>query len=316
MITVVCPVYNEAGSLRELTSRIRATLDGAGVEFELLLVNDGSTDESLRIIRDMVKADGRVKGISLSRNFGQQAAITAGLDVARGDAVILMDADLQDSPEALPKFVEKWKEGFEVVDAVRTGRKEGPALRLAFKMFYLVQTRLVDSHIPRDSGLFCLMDRRVVDLLKEMPEHNRYLPGMRAWVGFRQAGMPVERGRRYDDRNRVGLKGLVKLALDGIFSFSVVPLRIATMFSLAAGGVSVFVIMFVIFHKFITGRAIPGWASTLGSTTLLGALILFSLGLIGEYLARIYDEVKKRPLYIVREIIENGSRSQRPPAGE
>lgn len=303
MISVVSPVYNEAGALRELCSRVAAALEKIGELFEIVLVNDGSTDDSLQVIRQLVSEDRHIKGVNLSRNFGQQPALTAGIDLAAGDAVVLMDADLQDSPEDLPLLIEKWREGYEVVYAMREKRKENFLMRAAFRTFYRVQTYLANVRMPVDSGIFCLMDRKVVDSIKSLPEQNRYLPGLRAWVGFRQTGVPMERAERYDRRARVGLRGLVKLAIDGVIGFSSFPLRIATFMSLFVGMISLLVIFFILFHKFVTHKALPGWASTMGSTLILGALILFSLGLIGEYLARIYDEVKKRPLYIIREVI-------------
>jgi len=284
---------------------VYATLETAGEQFEIILVNDGSGDRSLDEIRRLVAADPRIKGISFSRNFGQQAALTAGMDAAAGDAVILMDADLQDEPEALPCFIRKWREGFDVVYAVRSKRKESLFKRAAFKLFYRVQAYLANIHTPLDSGVFCLMDRRVVDAMKNCGERNRYLTGLRAWVGYRQTGVTVERGARYDGKSRVGWGGLFKLAFDAVFSFSVVPLRIATTLALILGLASMYMLAFIIYHKLITHRAIPGWASGFGATLLLGSIQLFALGLIGEYLGRIYDEVKRRPLYIITDTITN-----------
>lgn len=309
MISIVCPVYNEAGSLEELHSRIASVMDGINEPFELIFVNDGSTDASLKTIHTIVSKDRRVRCVNLSRNFGHQAAITAGMATACGDAMVLMDSDLQDRPEALPQFIEKWRQGFEVVYACRVKRKEGPLKRAAFKFFYRIQSALANVDIPMDAGVFCLMDKRVVDSITGFPESNRYLPGLRAWVGFRQTGVDVERDPRYDKTPRVSFSQLVKLAMDGILSFSIGPLRIATAMSLILGMISLSFLFFIMYHKFFTHKAMPGWSSTLGAVLTIGALQLFSMGLIGEYLGRIYDEVKKRPLYIIREIISADNKS-------
>lgn len=305
MISIVCPVFNESGSLEELYKRVALAMEKAGEDFELTLVNDGSTDDSLKVIHKLIEKDSRVRCVNLSRNFGHQAAISAGMETAAGAAVILMDSDLQDRPEALPEFIEKWREGFEVVYACRVKRKEAAAKRAAFKLFYKVQSAMANVDIPMDAGVFCLMDRRVVKSITSFPETNRYLPGLRAWVGFRQTGIEVERDQRYDNSPRVSFSQLVKLAMDGILSFSIGPLRIATAMSLLLGFVSLSFLFFIMYHKFFTHKAMPGWSSTLGAVLIIGALQLFSMGLIGEYLGRIYDEVKKRPLYIIREIISS-----------
>lgn len=306
-ISIISPVYNEEDCISDFYSSVKSFLDvivkSQGFTYEIVMVNDGSKDNSLAIMTNIAKQDGNVKIINLTRNFGQQIAISAGIDFATGDAVILMDADLQDVPEAIPALVSKWKEGWDVVYAQRTKRKEMILKRLAFSSFYKILAAISDIPIPPDSGIFGLMDRKVVDALKRIPERNRFLPGLRAWVGYKQTDIKIERAKRKVGAPRVSLFKLVKLALDGFFSFSKLPLRIATVLGLIISFTSFCAILVIAYWKFFAKKAILGWASTLGTLLLLGGVQLITTGIIGEYIGRIYEEVKQRPLYLVQEVI-------------
>lgn len=312
-LSVVIPVLNEEALLEELYRRLRPVLDEAGLPAEVILVDDGSTDRTPTLLRSFCAEDPRFRLLQLSRNFGHQPALAAGIDHAGGDAVVLMDADLQDRPEAIRDFIREWRNGYSVVYAVRTSRKENALLRLGFRCFYRLLSRMSRIELPVDAGIFCLLDRSVVDVLKAMPERNRYFPGLRAYAGFRQVGVPTERDARYAGCSRVSTRGLFRLAVDGLVSFSFLPLRLC---AFAGGAVSVlaFVVMGnVLFKKLVSHEAIPGWASTLSAILFLGGIQLLTLGIIGEYIGRIYEEVKKRPYYVVREKI-NFQSSAPPPA--
>lgn len=299
LISVVLPAWNEAAVLRTLFSQISSVLDDLECRSEIVFVNDGSQDGTDRILDELADEDPRVRVVHFSRNFGHQAAVKAGLDTARGDAVVVMDSDMQDAPEAILGFVEKWRDGYDVVYAVRTQRKEGPVKRLLFRSFYRVLNSVSNTPIPRDAGNFGLVDRAVVDQLNRIGDRDRYYPGLRSWVGFRQTGMPVERGRRYDDQPRVSLAGLFRLAKTAIFSFSSVPLSafyvIAAMSLLTCGAVTAF----TLYHKLVTGLATPGWASLTIVASFFGALNALGIGILGEYAIRIYDQVRARPSYII-----------------
>jgi polyisoprenyl-phosphate glycosyltransferase len=304
MISIVIPVYNEADTIPELWQRLYAVIDRWGYETEVIFVNDGSRDSSLVCLHELyLRFPKRIKIVSLSRNFGHQPAITAGLSVASGKAVILMDGDLQDTPESLPRFVEQWEAGHEVVYAVRSKRKEFVLKRAAFKLFYIIQSKLTDIEIPLDAGIFSLLDRKAVDVILSMTEHNRYIPGLRSYVGFRQTGVVVERARRFQGEPKVGLKRLVKLAFDGIFSMSHVPLKMATYVGFLIAIPAFALAAIVVCIKLFTTHATPGWASNLAATFFIGGVQLIFLGIIGEYLSRIYDEVKDRPYFIIGEKI-------------
>ncbi len=301
MISVIIPIYNEERTLPELHRRLAETLQPLGRNYEILLIDDGSRDNSLALMKEARARDPRVKYIRLSRNFGHQIAISAGIDLARGEAVVLMDGDLQDPPELLSAMIERWHQGYQVVYTIKRTRKENPLKRLAFHSFYRVLHALSPIEIPMEAGNFSLLDRSVVEVLRSMPERNRYISGMRAWAGFRQIGIPYDRDARYAGKPRMSLRRLFELALDGIISFSKAPLRIAVYLGLLAAGVAFLGGLYVLFEKLFTDKAILGWASTIISITFLGGLILMTLGVIGEYVGRIYDEVKRRPLYIIQE---------------
>lgn len=302
-ISIIIPFLDEEKNLPILFERLRNTLRPLPYRFDFLFVNDGSRDGSEGLVRKWVGEFDNVRLLNLSRNFGHQTAVFAGLQHAQGDAVVILDSDLQDRPEAIPSFIETWERGAEVVYAIRQKRKEFFVKRMLFALFYRLFAKLSSIRIPLEAGLFCLMDRKVVSVLAAMPERNRYIPGLRAWTGFRQAGVPVERDFRGDGPPRVKVMRLFSLALDAIFSFSKAPLRLATAMGLITACLSFVATSVVLYKKLFTDEAIAGWTSTLLSIFIVGSVQLISIGIIGEYLARIYEEVKQRPAYVVSEIV-------------
>jgi dolichol-phosphate mannosyltransferase len=301
MYSIIAPIFNEERILPELFRRLSGVLSELDAPAEVILVDDGSRDRSFDLMREFSAQDKRFRMIRLSRNFGHQVAISAGLDHARGDAVVFMDGDLQDPPELIPTMIRHWKAGHQVVYTVKRSRKENALKRLAFRGFYSVMQSLSSVRIPAEAGNFSLLDRKAADTLRSMPERNRYISGLRAWIGYRQIGIEYDRDARYAGKPRMTLLRLMRLAFDGIFSFSLVPLRLATVIGFLAAFVAFLGMLFVLYEKLISGRAILGWTSTIVSVTFLGGLILMTLGIVGEYVGRIYDEVKHRPLYIVSE---------------
>lgn len=304
LISVVAPVYNEDAVLDALYERVKAVLDGAGEMWELVLVNDGSRDNSAAVIARLHEQDPRVKGISFSRNFGFQIAATAGLDFARGDAVILTDADLQDPPEVYPAMLEQWRAGYDVVYGVRSSREGETWFKLATaKIFYRLIHRITSIDIPLDTGDFRLMDRRVISSLRGMNERNRFLRGMVPWIGFRQIGVTYHREARYaGDAKFTSVKKMLPFALDAITSFSYFPLQLATIMGFITAALSVIAILAVILVRLLAPHEpLLGQATTLVVVLFLGSVQLISLGIIGEYLGRIYDEVKGRPLYLIQD---------------
>lgn len=305
VVTILAPVFNEEPVLPELYRRVQTVMDATPYSWELLLVNDGSRDRSAEVIRDMHEQDRRVKGISFSRNFGFQVAVSAGLDYARGRAVILADADLQDPPEVFPRMIEKWQEGYDVVYGVRSSREGESWFKvLTAKLFYRLIYRITDVEIPLDTGDFRLMDRRVVNAVRRMPERNRFLRGMVPWIGFRQTGIPYERRARYAGESKFSsVRQMLPFAIDAITSFSYLPLQLATYmgFSLAAASL-IAILVVVVLRLFGPSSPLLGQATTLVVVLFLGGVQLISLGIIGEYLGRIYDEVKGRPLYVIDEV--------------
>lgn len=298
-ISVVIPIFNEAGNIPELWSRLDRALQSIGLSCDVIFVDDGSIDAGAELLQQICRTDPRARLIQLSRNFGHQSALAAGIDNARGDAVVLMDGDLQDRPESIADFVREWQGGAEVVYAVRATRREHFPLNLLFKTFYRILDLISGIKMPLDSGIFGLLDRRAVDVIRSMPERNRYFPGLRAYAGFRQKGIAVDRDPRFAGTSRVGLLGLLRLAVDGMISFSFAPLRIATYSGFIISGLAFAYILRVLYKKWVSGEAIPGWASTLTAILFLGGVQLIVSGIIGEYIGRIYDEVKKRPFYII-----------------
>ena len=300
--SVVLPVYNEAENIPVLYDRLVSVLEKESSDFEILFVDDGSNDESVQRLSDLETSDERVHVISLARNFGHQVAITAGLDFARGKAIAVMDADLQDPPEVLPEFIAKWREGYDVVYAVRERRKEGWLKRTSYTAFYRLLRRVSNIEIPLDAGDFCVMDRRVVDLLKEMPERSRFVRGIRSWVGFSQVGIPFERHARHSGISKYTFGRLMLLALDGLISFSYVPLRVITAIGLSVSLVSLILAGFFFVKKLIYGLTPPGYASIIVSVFFLAGIQLVTLGVIGEYVGRIFEEAKRRPMYVLRRV--------------
>lgn len=301
-ISIIAPIYNEEPVLAELYRRVRQVMESSGESWELLLVNDGSRDQSAAMIAQLHEKDERVKGLSFSRNFGFQIAVTAGLDHAQGDAIILTDADLQDPPELYPTMIAKWREGYDVVYGVRDSREgETWFKKVTATAFYRLIQRITDIDIPLDTGDFRLMDRRVVEAVRQMPERNRFLRGMVPWVGYRQTGVTYQRAARYDGESKFNsVRRMLPFAIDAITSFSYFPLQLATYLGFAMAMLSGLAIMAVIFLRlFTSGAELTGQATTLVAVLFLGSIQLISLGIIGEYLGRIYDEVKKRPLYLI-----------------
>ncbi len=301
-ISIVVPVFNEEEVLPELYRRISQVMDELGEPWELILVDDGSKDRSAEVIRELHDKDSRVKGVSFSRNFGFQEAVTAGLVHAGGDAVVLTDADLQDPPEVIPDMIALWREGFDVVFGVRIHREgETWFKKITAKIFYRTIHRITSVDIPLDTGDFRLIDRRVVDALIKMPERNRFLRGMVPWVGFRQVGLPYQRQARYAGQAKfTSIRKMLPFALDAITSFSYVPLQLATFLGFIIAGISLVAIIIVIaLRLFGQHQELTGQATTLVAVLFLGGVQLISLGIIGEYLGRIYDEVKGRPLYLI-----------------
>lgn len=304
-LSVAVPIHNEAKVLPELLRRLTATLDDLeGGPHQMLFVDDGSSDGSAEILERAAHRDARVTVISLSRNFGHQAALTAALDHVSGDAVVLMDGDLQDEPGSIPRLVEQFRLGYDVVYAVRASRREGLALRLCYFLFYRLQSLLADTRLPLDAGDFGLMSRRVVEQLRQMPEHHRYLRGLRSWVGFRQIGVPIERAERHAGTSKYGLFKLVKLAADGIFAFSTWPLRAATMLGATAVAASALFSAYSLYAKLFLKQSPQGFTALILLITFLAGILLFFMGIIGEYVGRVYEEIKARPLYVVNKITD------------
>ncbi len=298
--SIIAPVFNEADSVERLHQRIQGVMEGLGEPWELLLVDDGSKDDSTQQILELAEEDDHVRPIIFSRNFGHQVAVTAGLDYCRGQAAVIIDADLQDPPEVIPELVDKWRQGYEVVYAVRTERKgETWFKRVTASLFYRLIYRITDVDIPLDTGDFRLIDRKVVEALKLMKERHRFLRGMAAWVGFRQIGVPYSREARIAGETKYTFGKMVRFALTAVTGFSYFPLQIATYLGFVSAGISAIAIPVVIILRLMGNQAFFGQASTLLAVLFLGGVQLISLGILGEYIGRLYDESKARPLYIV-----------------
>jgi dolichol-phosphate mannosyltransferase len=308
-LSVVIPLYNEQENVRELYRRLETALKTLSCDYEVVLIDDGSRDETPQILDTLSAGDPRLVVIHLSRNFGHQAAITAGLDHARGRAVVIMDGDLQDPPEALPQFYARWRDGFDIVYAVRQARKEGWPKRLAYFLFYRLLRAISELDIPLDSGDFCLMDRRVVEALRALPERRRFVRGLRTFVGFRQVGLPYERAAREVGRPKYTMRALFGLAVDGLVSFSSYPLRVVTYLGLAVAALATVLSVWALADAFHQGTAPRGWASLIIVVLFLGAMQMISLGVIGEYIRLIFWETKQRPTYIVARRATSTSRA-------
>ncbi|MFM8367391.1 MAG: glycosyltransferase family 2 protein [Chloroflexota bacterium] len=303
--SIIAPIYNEIDNLPELYRRIKEVMDSSGEPWELVLVDDGSTDGSTDKIRELAEKDKTVRPVIFARNFGHQIAITAGWDFARGDAIVIIDADLQDPPEVILELAKKWKEGYEVVYAVR-GEREGESWCKLWtaSMFYRLIYRITDVKIPVDTGDFRLMDRKVVNVLKQMKERHRFPRGMSAWVGFKQIGVTYKRAARHAGVTKYPFKKMFRLAINAITGFSYFPLQVATYVGFVSAGISILAIPVVAILRLAGSHFFEGQTTTLISVLFLGGVQLISLGVLGEYVGRLYDEAKGRPLYIVRDAPE------------
>ena len=308
--SIVAPAVNEEDTLPHFYERVVAVMEQVGEPFEVVLINDGSSDGTFRVMRALHERDPRVRVVDFSRNFGHQIAISAGLDYARGDAVIIIDSDLQDPPEVIPQLIARWKAGVEVVYAQRARRTGETRFKLlTAAAFYRLIARITSVQIPRDTGDFRLLDRRVVETLVTMREHHRFMRGLSAWVGFRQEAVPYDRHERFAGTTKYPLRKMIRFALDAITAFSYAPLQLATSFGFLLAALSLVSIVVAIIVR-VFGGAIQGQGTTLIVVLFLGGIQLIFLGIIGEYLGRIYDEVRARPLYIVRELLDEDNQQQ------
>lgn len=306
-VSVVIPMYYEQEVAEVCYKRVKKVLDELKekYEHEIIFINDGSKDKTLDILQDIAKVDKNVKIISFSRNFGHQAAVTAGLKYVTGDAIIIIDADLQDPPELIPDMIEKWEQGYEVIYGKRKKRNGESAFKLlTAKAFYTTLNKLSDVDIPGDTGDFRLVDKKVVDVINSLPEHNKFLRGLFSWVGFEQYEYEYERKERYAGKTKYPLKKMLKLAQDGIFSFSTKPLKVVGTMGIISIAISVIILIYAILsYIFNWNNLTAGWTSLMVTMTFLSGMILISLWMIGEYIGRIYDETKRRPQYIIERTI-------------
>lgn len=300
----IVPIYNEEEIIAELYHRLSAVMNRMDGLVELILINDGSRDRSLQLLRDLHQKDLRICYLSFARNFGHQIAVTAGLNFARGQVIVILDADLQDPPELIPDMVEKWRQGYQVVYAQRTQRlKEGWFKRFTAYCFYRILKKLADVEIPIDTGDFCLMDRQIVDILNSMPERTRYIRGLRSWVGFQQTAIRFERNPRFAGEVKYTFSKSLALAINGLVSFSIVPLRLSTYLGLVAAAAAIFMALLVLYWRlFVPHSPLTGFTIILMAIFFLGSVQLVSVGILGEYIGRIYEEVKARPLYTLAEV--------------
>jgi len=303
--SIIAPIFNEFDNIPELYRRVSEVMDSGGEGWELVLVDDGSSDNSTGRISELAQKDPRVRPVIFARNFGHQIAVTAGLDYSRGAAVVIIDADLQDPPEVILELAKKWKEGYEVVYAVRAEREGETKFKLwTASLFYRTIYLITDVKIPLDTGDFRLLDRKVVNVMNQMRERHRFLRGMSSWIGFRQVGVEYKRAARFSGETKYPFKKMFRLALNAITSFSYFPLQVATYLGFLAAGLAILAIPVVVISRLTGSQAFIGQATTLIAVLFLGGVQLISLGVLGEYIGRIYDEVKGRPLYIVREAPE------------
>lgn len=315
-ISVVIPTYRSEDNLPVLLDRLCNVFLKEAINFEIIVVNDNSPDDTITFLRKIVIQQPRIKVISLARNFGQQVAISAGLKYISGDAAIIMDDDLQDPPEFIPQLISKWKEGYDIVYAIKTNRKEGFFKKTGYKLFYKILSRLSEIEVPQNSGDFCIMSKQIVDILNSMNERDRFVRGLRAWVGYKQTGIECDRDKRFSGKPAYTLSKMIKLSLDGIFSLSNKPLKLTSWFGFLMSFFAFIGIVMTVVQKIITiyfphnKFAIwPGMSSILLSVLLIGGVQLISIGILGEYIGRIFNEVKQRPMYLIKETIgfENNS---------
>jgi dolichol-phosphate mannosyltransferase len=301
VISVVVPIFNEQENLPELRRRLVAALEQTGEAWELVLVNDGSRDRSAEIIRQFHAEDPRIKLVDLSRNFGHQPAVTAGVHHARGECVILIDGDLQDPPEVIPEMVKQWRAGSQVVLGERSSRTDSGARGIGFRLFYPILRAMTDLPSAPDAGIFGLMDRRVVDEFNKLPERNRFIPGLRSWLGFKQSSVVYDRTDRAAGKPKQTLRRLIHYAMDAIFSFSYRPLRWVTYMGMFVSTVTFGLALWYIFDFFWHHKKLTGFTTTIVCVLFLGGVQMIAIGILGEYIGRIYEEIKQRPLYVVRE---------------
>jgi glycosyltransferase involved in cell wall biosynthesis len=313
VFSIIAPIFNETGNLPELYRRVSETMNQVGEPWELVMVDDGSTDGSTELIRELARQDAHVRPVIFARNFGHQIAVTAGLDYSRGKAVVIIDSDLQDPPEVIPGLISRWREGYEVVYAVRSEREGESWFKLATaSIFYRLIYRITDVDIPMDTGDFRLLDRKVVNVINQMRERHRFLRGMSVWVGFRQVGVSYKRAARFSGETKYPLKKMVKFASDAITGFSYFPLQVATYLGFFSAGLAILAIPVVVVTRLAGYKAFLGQATTLIAVLFLGGVQLVSLGILGEYIGRLYDEAKGRPLYIVQQGPEDIAVSEEP----
>lgn len=304
LISVVVPMYFEEEVAQECYNRLKSVMLQNNINYEFVFVNDGSTDRTMEILSEIAVNDHRTKIVNFSRNFGHQTAVTAGIDCAKGDAIVIIDADLQDPPEVIPELIAKWEEGYEVVYAKRKQRKGETWFKLlTAKYFYKFLNYMSDIDIPKDTGDFRIIDRKVADVFNKMTERNRFIRGMMSWVGFRQTYVEYERDERFAGETKYPLKKMIKFASDGIIAFSTKPLRIVMSLGLLSVLISIIVLLYTITVKIIGTGTQTGWASIMVAITFFSGIQLLGLGIVGQYIARIYDESKNRPIYIVKETI-------------
>lgn len=301
LLSLVVPMFNEAAILPTFYQRATAALRECGGAYEIIFVDDGSSDGSADELVRLAASDPHVKVVSFSRNFGHQTAVTAGMNYSSGQTVVVIDGDLQDPPELIPQLLARWREGYQVVYAIRRTRQENWAKRVAYRLFYRLLHSLSYVDMPLDAGDFAIMDRCVVDLLNRMPERNRFVRGIRAWVGFRQTGLEYDRDPRLAGESKYPLAKLMRLAYDGVISYSFVPLRMVTRLGFVISIVAFALMLYFLWLRVVHGTMLVGWTSTIVIILFLGGVQLVSLGILGEYVGRIFDEVKRRPLYVVRE---------------
>ncbi|CAM4077374.1 MULTISPECIES: glycosyltransferase family 2 protein [Bacillus cereus group] len=304
LISVVVPMYFEEEVAQECYNRLKSVMLQNDINYEFVFVNDGSTDRTMEILSEIAANDYRTKIVNFARNFGHQIAVTAGIAAAKGDAIVIIDADLQDPPEVIPELIAKWEEGYEVVYAKRKQRKGETWFKLlTAKYFYKFLNYMSDIDIPKDTGDFRIIDRKVADVFNQMTERNRFIRGMMSWVGFRQTYVEYERDERFAGETKYPLKKMIKFASDGIIAFSTKPLRIVMTLGLLSVLVSIIVLLYTITVKIIGSGTQTGWASIMVAITFFSGIQLLGLGIVGQYIARIYDESKNRPIYIVKETI-------------
>lgn len=301
-ISIIIPIYNEEGNIQILHDRLCNVIEGITNSFELIFVNDGSKDASITLIKALAAKDYRVRYLDFSRNFGHQIAVSAGLDHAKGESVVIIDADLQDPPELIAEMYAKMKEGYQVVYAKRRQRQGETFLKtFTAKMFYRILKKITSINIPVDTGDFRIMDKKVVDVLNNMPERNKFLRGQISWIGFNQTYVEYDRDERFAGKTGYTYRKMLRFAMDGITSFSNFPLKVASSLGFIVSGISFFIMIYSLYVRFVNGHYVEGWTSLMISVLFLGGIQLICVGIIGEYLSRVSDNVRNRPLYVVAE---------------